>query len=154
MTKQQTKMSAMAGFTLLEVMIALCILGIGLLGMAAMQTYSNSKENEARYYTDANILATHLVEGLMSLDFDDADLNGSTTGVGVSHTRVSTANRSNIEGQNYPYDQYPYSYTVEDDQTTPRYKIVRMRVDFNARAGQKSGNVRISQLKPRAHEVK
>lgn len=147
---------ASAGFTLIEVIIALAILGVGLLGMAAMQSYANSKDNEARYYTDANILATHLIEGLMSLEFNDPDLSGNTAAPGSSHTRVSTVNgnRANVEGSGYPYDQYPYRYTVLNDQATPTYKIIRLQVDFSARSGQKSGRVNLTQLKPRAHEVK
>ena len=144
------------GFTLLEVMIALSILSVGLLGMASMQTYANGKGNEARYYTEANVLATQLVEGLMSLDFDDADLNGSASGTGLYHDRISAANRPNIEGDNFPEEgRYNYSYRVEDDQAaSPTFKIIRLEVVFGSRPSQKSSRVNITQLKPRAHEIK
>jgi type IV pilus modification protein PilV len=147
---------AAEGFTLLEVMIALCILSIGLLGMAGMQVYANSKDNEARFYTEANTMATQLVEGLMSLDFDDPDLNGNTTGQGLYHDRISAANRTNIEGQNPPEEGlYNYGYRVQDDRASnPTYKIIRLAVEFYSRAGQGGGSVNLTQLKPRAHEIK
>ncbi|WP_242360564.1 prepilin-type N-terminal cleavage/methylation domain-containing protein [Anaeromyxobacter sp. SG17] len=60
------------GFTLLEVMIALAILSVGLLGMMQLQIMGITSNSGARAQTIASQLATELAGALEALPFDDA----------------------------------------------------------------------------------
>ncbi len=60
-----------AGFTLLEVMIALVVLTIGLLGMMQMQIMGITSNQGARVQTTASQLAIELAGALEALPFDD-----------------------------------------------------------------------------------
>lgn len=55
-----------AGFTLIEVMIALTVLAIGLLGLAAMQLYAMGAGREGRNTTQAATIAQDQLEQFMS----------------------------------------------------------------------------------------
>ncbi len=60
-----------AGFTLLEVMVAMSILAIGLVAVLQMQSQSISMSTEARFLTTASLLAQHKmadIEAAASLD--------------------------------------------------------------------------------------
>lgn len=75
------------GFSLIEVMIALFILSIGMLGAASMQIQSIHGNATANRMTEASVVASERAEILINLDFDSADLvDGSETvdGYGVS----------------------------------------------------------------------
>jgi type IV pilus assembly protein PilV len=50
------------GFTLLEVLVAILVLSIGLLGLAAMQAFSLKANQSANFRTQATALATMIVE--------------------------------------------------------------------------------------------
>lgn len=51
-----------AGFSLLEVLVALVILSIGLLGLAALQAFSIKANQSANYRTQATALAYDLID--------------------------------------------------------------------------------------------
>ena len=51
-----------AGFSLLEVLVALIILSIGLLGLAALQAFSIKANQSANYRTQATALAYDLID--------------------------------------------------------------------------------------------
>ncbi|MCJ7547771.1 MAG: type IV pilus modification protein PilV [Deltaproteobacteria bacterium] len=73
------------GFTLLEVMIALVILAVGLLGLAALQLVAVKSNAFSSEMTYATMLAQQHAEVLKSLPFADADLtSGSHTAMGSS----------------------------------------------------------------------
>ncbi|MGP8324102.1 MAG: type IV pilus modification PilV family protein [Methanosarcinaceae archaeon] len=65
------------GFTLIEVLIALAIFSIGILGVGTMQLRSTSGNTSARIRTEASVWAQDRVETLMLLSYNDAQL---TTG--------------------------------------------------------------------------
>jgi len=60
------------GFTLIEVLIALAIFSIGILGVGTMQLRSTSGNTSARIRTEASIWAQDRVETLMLLSYGDA----------------------------------------------------------------------------------
>jgi type IV pilus assembly protein PilV len=73
------------GFTLLEVMIALVILSVGLLGLAALQLVAVKSNAFSSEMTYATMIAQQQIEGLKSLPFTDGDLTpGSHAGMGRS----------------------------------------------------------------------
>ena len=62
MTKYNRPISKPAGFSLLEILIAIFILAIGLLGLAALQTTSLKNNHSAQYRTTATVLAYDIIE--------------------------------------------------------------------------------------------
>lgn len=71
MKKDQTTEN---GFTLLEVMIAIVILLVGLLGAASMQISSIQWNSKASHLTEATNVGLNQVEQIMSWDFNDTRL--------------------------------------------------------------------------------
>jgi type IV pilus assembly protein PilV len=68
------------GFTLIEVMVALSILMVGLLGLASMQVASIKGNFFANRVTEGSVLASDRLEKLFSLPYTHADLaSGSHT---------------------------------------------------------------------------
>jgi type IV pilus modification protein PilV len=80
-------MSTIAGFTLLEVLIAVVILAIGLLGLSALQIVAVRGNSMSGEMMSASMLAQQKLEELRQLDYDDADL-----AVGGGHSETSTDN--------------------------------------------------------------
>lgn len=83
------------GFSLVEVMIAMVVLGIGLLGVISLQTNATGGKSLARTVTEASTFSAEQIESLMSLPYTDANLL-DTTGDGIL-------------GLNRPYTSLPLS---------------------------------------------
>lgn len=64
-----------SGFTLIEVMIAITILAIGILGVAKMQISAMQGNSYASGLTEATSFAQNKMEELASLAYDDTDLD-------------------------------------------------------------------------------
>ena len=62
------------GFTLIEVLIAVAIFSIGILGVGTMQLRSTKGNTNARISTEASVWAQDMVETLMLLPYTDAAL--------------------------------------------------------------------------------
>jgi prepilin-type N-terminal cleavage/methylation domain-containing protein len=70
------------GFTLLEILIAMAIFSIGILGVAKMQMSATSGNASSRGWTEATTIGQQQLEKLMSLDYDNPlllDVNGDGT---------------------------------------------------------------------------
>jgi len=63
------------GFTLIEVMIAMLVLSIGILGLAKMQLSAVKANSYANGLTEASTFAQNKMEDLMALAYDDTDLD-------------------------------------------------------------------------------
>ena len=73
------------GFTLIEVMIAITILAIGILGVAKMQISAMQGNSYASGLTEATSFAQNKMEELASLAYTDTDLSdGSQTDSGAT----------------------------------------------------------------------
>jgi type IV pilus assembly protein PilV len=64
------------GFSLIEIMIALIILAVGLLGIAGLQITSIKGNSFSSYVTQASILAQNKLENLRNLPYEDPKLTG------------------------------------------------------------------------------
>ena len=63
------------GFTLVEVLVAICVLSFGLLAVASMQLAAIQANSTARELTDALNIAQEKMEELIALPFGDSDLD-------------------------------------------------------------------------------
>jgi type IV pilus assembly protein PilV len=102
------------GFTLIEVLIALVILSVGLLGVAAMQTNSVRTNFFSRYLTQASYAAQ---DGLEALDNTALDAAGLQAG-GHNDSSVSISGIA-----------FNRAYQVVDDAF--RGKVITYRVTWN-----------------------
>jgi prepilin-type N-terminal cleavage/methylation domain-containing protein len=64
------------GFTLIEVVVGMMILGIGLLAVASMQITSIKSAGFSNHVTQATIFAQDKLENLKNLSYSDPDLSG------------------------------------------------------------------------------
>ncbi|MEO9586353.1 MULTISPECIES: type IV pilus modification protein PilV [Pseudomonadota] len=65
-----------AGIALIEVLVAVLILGVGLLGMAAMQVQSSQMTNGAEQRTQAVLLTADIMDRIRSNRVNRADYDG------------------------------------------------------------------------------
>lgn len=71
-----------SGFTLLEVLIALVIFAVGILGAASMQISSIQGNSHGRQVSEASGILSDRIETLITLDYDDPaleDVDGDGT---------------------------------------------------------------------------
>jgi len=73
--KKDEKNNKQRGFTLIEVLIAMAIFSIGILGVGTMQLRSTGGNTNARIGTEASVWAQDRVETLMLLPYTDAALD-------------------------------------------------------------------------------
>jgi type IV pilus assembly protein PilV len=76
--KQLMHTNGSHGFTLIEVVIAISIFAIGFLAVAALQISANKSSRRALEVTEATAIASNQMERLMSLSFDDGELDTDT----------------------------------------------------------------------------
>ena len=76
--EESSSKSGERGFSLIEIMIALAIFSIGILGVASMQILSVNYNSHARRTTEGTSLGVERMERLMTLPYADADLNDTT----------------------------------------------------------------------------
>lgn len=101
------------GFTLAEVMIALSIFSIGILGVAAMQTSSVTGTASAMGYTEGSTWAMDQVERLLNLPYNHDDLDPAS-----SHSTTS------------PDGVYTINWTVTQPGPIPKTKQIVVTVSW------------------------
>ena len=97
------KITCQSGFTLLEVLIALLIFSVGILGVKTMQLTSIKGNSKANRITAASNVAVDHLETFLTLDYSDpklADTDGDLTpldgvndvflSVSVNHSTMDT----------------------------------------------------------------
>jgi len=97
-----------AGFTLIEVLIALAIFTIGILSVNAMQIAAIKGNYVANGLMEASVLVSDKIENIMAMPYDHADLV-STEGVDPHSTNV---------------DGFTLTWKVVDDEPIPACKTV------------------------------
>jgi len=83
---KKVKVNTEAGFTLIEVLVAMVIVAIGLLAVATMPVTVMRGNNVAQRVTEASFGAMDQLDQLMVLDNNEAELTAG------NHSRVITAN--------------------------------------------------------------
>ncbi len=100
------------GFTLLEVMIALVILSVGLLGLAALQLVAVKGNAFSSEMTYATMLAQQHAEILKSLPYTDADLTQGAHSAMASSKGVQYTVAWNIADNSPDTDMKTINLTV------------------------------------------
>ena len=98
-----------SGFTLIEVLVAMLILTVGLLGMAALITGIINSNKLSNRISTATVLAQDKMEDIKSVVYSNA----------VSETRAFLPS---------PYDKYERKVTVLDDSPDTNMKTVTVTV--------------------------
>jgi len=98
------------GYTLIEVLIAMCIFAVGFLAVASMEIMSITQNANARMETEATAKAVDRLERLMALPYDHKDLN-----------ELNNPHRVMSEG-------YTVQWIVEDDVPINATKSVKITV--------------------------
>jgi prepilin-type N-terminal cleavage/methylation domain-containing protein len=112
--KRGTEIRAMqndAGFTIIEVVIAISILAVGLLGVAAMQTSAIQVNSAAGQMTTRMTLAQDNMEELKALAFSDPWLEAA----GNPHEQIIS-------------DVYTVRWDVDEDKPVPNTKRIVVTV--------------------------
>lgn len=118
------------GFTLIEVLIAMVIFSVGILGVAMLQSGSIRGNTSARGVTDIALIATDRLEMLRSLPYDDPAL---ATGVYVLNQETDRIdnNYNGMIDETMPANEtgpLTIQYTVTTDWPIDRTKTVMVTV--------------------------
>ena len=103
------------GFTLVEIMIALLVFGVGIVGLANAFPNGIRTREKARRMSVATFLAKEQVERLRSLSFNHADLAAG------AHAEPANAGRTG----------YNRRWAVVDNNPLPGMKRLTVTVSFN-----------------------
>ncbi|MEH0022021.1 MAG: prepilin-type N-terminal cleavage/methylation domain-containing protein [Desulfobacter sp.] len=100
--QDKTKIDANAGFTLLELLLALAIFAIGILGLANMQLRSTNGNTHARKVSEASEFGQGEVEQVMGISYAKL-ANGTTVTVSNGYTITRTvADALDSDGNTIP----------------------------------------------------
>jgi type IV pilus assembly protein PilV len=121
-TDQDSREQPSDGFSLIEVMVAMCILGIGLLAVAQMIPVAMAGVTQAGVRTRAVQAAQEQLDDLRSNDWEDAALGAGTY--------------SESQG-NYTLD-----WTITDDDPVERSKRIDITASWVTASGTKSATLR------------
>ena len=140
------------GFSLLEVLVALSVFSFGLLAVATMQVSAIRGNHASATLTEAGALAADLMEKLLSLDYDHADMldtNGDGTDQDVDNNGIDDDEEGDtVDGiANFGLDKtgaaadgtltandiYTLSWNVGIDVVTNNTKLVHIIVTWGER---------------------
>ena len=113
-------MKADAGFTLIEILIAMFILSFGLLSLASMQIVAIRVNTASSSLTSGSTLVQDKIEALMALQFDNADL-ADPTPVGTFQCYPEPA----------PPKGYSLTWCVDNDATPPTVKTINIEAAWH-----------------------
>ena len=117
------------GFTLIEIMITITVLAIGILGVAKMQLSAVNGNSYASGLTEATAFAQNKMEELVSLAYDDADLNDDD-GDGISGIDDTTSSDGFQQGNGATNIQYDIFWNIAVDEPAVNAKHIRVYVQW------------------------
>ena len=120
------------GFTLIEVMIAITIFAIGILGVAKMQLSAIKGNSYASGLTEATSFAQNKMEELVALAYDDSDLNDDD-GDGTSGLDDTVSPDGSQTDSGATGIQYNILWNIAVDDPAPNAKHIRVIVQWQQR---------------------
>lgn len=99
-----------SGFSLLEVLIAMVVLSIGLLGIAGLQATSKRTSYEALQRTTAVMLTRDIIERMRTNPDQIANYNGTVTETAITHNDCSAATCTPV--QLAAYDLFEWQQAI------------------------------------------
>ena len=128
------------GFTLIEIMVALCILSFGILAVASMQTSAIRGNSSARDLTEATVLAHDKVEELITLQYNHAYLQ-DMSGDGDNGLADVGANADYQETQG----KYTIYWNISQNSSINNTKTIRIILTWTENG--KERNISIDYIK-------
>ena len=113
----QSNSGRQGGFTLIEVMIAICLVAIGLMAVAKFQVSALQADKLAREQSEAAMWAANQAENLLSQSIGSADLDTSVE----THGPL-------LAGEN---DKYSIEWTVDPATDDPNALIILITVRWD-----------------------
>lgn len=133
------------GFTIIEVLIAMVILGIGLLSLATMQVTGIKGNATANRITTGSSFSADRIEKLFALDWTHADLADDKAPNGTAGLNATGAS---ADGSAVTSDGlYTIYWNVADN--TPMPDIKKIRIIITRNQGSSTNPVIMDYLKPK-----
>src|SRR6056297_700438 len=111
-----------SGFTLLEVLIALVIFAVGILGVATMQISSIQGNSKGRQISEASSLAADRIEMFIDVDYVKwVDVGGDGT-AGLDDVGANADDRADLDGDG----QDDIFWNIAEDFPLPNTKTIRV----------------------------
>jgi len=133
------------GFTIIEVLIAMAVFSIGILGVAAMQTASVKGNASAQGVTSIAVYATDRLEKLMVLPYNNDAISNGDHSIAAGNLTLTT------DGIDNDFDGFideggetgplTISWTVTDDQPILNTKTVVVTVQHASPSVRKTVNI-------------
>lgn len=132
-----------AGFTLLEILLAITILTIGMLAVAQMQITAIKGIDLSGDSSTATNLAQQQLEAILNMDYDSADLNdanaannpgsgGNLTSTAVTDHQATVDDTGTVDASGH----YTLTWNVADDEPIQDTKSVAVIVEWTTRGKQ------------------
>jgi type IV pilus assembly protein PilV len=118
--------SEQAGFTLLEVLVAVVIFTIGILSVNAMQIAAIGGNTAANRITQSTTWASDRVESLLGLDYGDTVLNDGNGDGDAGLDDVGASADGNLTS---PDSKYSIYWNVSDDSPFIGVKTIRVIIN-------------------------
>jgi type IV pilus modification protein PilV len=127
------KRSAVCGFSLVELMIAMVVLSVGLLGLMGLVAIGISYNSRARYDTSGTLLAQSVLEMITAQTPSQATALTVTDCAGTAHTVATTTGGATVSTSSGDIDwtvaqssvpaNYSMLYDVCTNSGTMRYEV-------------------------------
>lgn len=124
----KSKYKSQNGFTLVELLIALVIFAVGILGVATMQVTSIKGNSKGRQVSEASNVAADRLEMFMSLSYNDAALaDGTGTNDGIAGLDDLSPSDGVSDGDGDGVNDIFWNIAV--DSPLPNTKTIKVFVD-------------------------
>jgi type IV pilus assembly protein PilV len=145
------KYNSQNGFTLIEVMVAIALLTIGILGAATMQITSIDGNNTAMRLTGAATWGEGELETLMGLPYGHVDLrDDSNAGANAGLTGLDNTDAAGslADGGPVVQDNFTIFWNVADDYPVLGTKTIRVIVRRNDKGVMKIVTQNFTRMEP------